>query len=356
MAYIRYALCFALFLLSIDIVFSLPDLYVQSVTVNPDPPRSGYEVTLTATVKNIGPDVVPSSFQGQFKINGIDYGSPVQFQQGLQPGSIVLGQRIWVPQQSGPFDIGFFVDTQQSIAESDESSNSNYREINVNVVTQNPDIIVTDIEWDPEEPEAGDDVTLRATIKNNGTSPLVGAFWVNFYVDGNPLPGSTSEVYGPILVGESVVVTASWTPPEDGGYSIRVWADSFDYITEMNEANNDRTETANVDPAQEVPDLVVTSLNATPLYSTMGTRITFNVTIANIGSGTAVAPFVGSLLTPEGNLDGQITTSIPGGGSATALLYWTPTIPGNVTVEYNADSDDQIDELNENNNGRVLEL
>ena len=337
-------------LLAIPSALSQPDLYVESLGFSPDPPRTSYEATLTVSVKNVGQDVVPSGFQGQFSINGLDHGAQVQFQQGLQPGSRVTKQVPWFPQQPGSYTIGFFVDPGQVVTESDESGESNYEEIQVNVVTQNPDIVVTDIEWYPEDPEAGEEVTLRATIENDGMAPLVGAFWVEFQVNGNPLPGPPQEIWGPIPVGETRAVSTSWTPSVAGDYTVRFQADTLDYITEMDEGNNDRVESIRVNPDEDLPDLVPTSHNATPLYSILGTRVTFDPPIRNFGDAPTSGPFLVRLVTPDGNLDHQITGNIPAGGWTNSHHNWTPASPGNFTVQIIVDVSNQITEGNESNN------
>ncbi|WP_286880543.1 CARDB domain-containing protein, partial [Proteiniphilum sp. UBA7639] len=59
------------------------------------------------------------------------------------------------------------VDDINRITESDETNNIMNKQIVVS--PGKPDLVVTDISWDPASPASGYAVTMRATIKNQGS-------------------------------------------------------------------------------------------------------------------------------------------------------------------------------------------
>lgn len=103
-------------------------------------------------------------------------------------------------------------------------------------VLSKPDLVVTDISLQPEDPVAGEKVTITATVRNVGTSDAQGRFDVAFLVDGFQVD-APSIPFG-LDVGRSKTVSVSWTT-KLGTHTITVEADQpFDRIDESNETNN----------------------------------------------------------------------------------------------------------------------
>jgi len=104
------------------------------------------------------------------------------------------------------------------------------------VALSKPDLVVTDISWQPQEPHAGEEVTITATVRNVGTSDAEGRFNVRFLMDG-------TQIDAPLIsfgldAGRTKAVSVSWTA-QLGTHTIVVEADQpFDRIDESNEANN----------------------------------------------------------------------------------------------------------------------
>lgn len=109
-----------------------------------------------------------------------------------------------------------------------------------------PDLIITDLIWFPQNPQAGDEVTFSAIVKNqgNGVSSNNVISGVGFKVNGELV--SWSDNYNiPIEPGQSVVLTsnggpsnkATWTAI-NGNFVINGWVDDVDRISESNEDNN----------------------------------------------------------------------------------------------------------------------
>lgn len=234
---LAYLLMPILLLPCFQVAWSLPDLYVESTTVWPDPAAVDQEVSLTATIRNLGPDPA-GAFTGQFSINGEAYGSLVQFDQGLAAGASTTGQRIWVPAAPGSYAIGFSVDPSDAVTEANESASSNHRNITMAVALLLPDLVITSVELAPDYPEPGEDVRIRVVVRNQGNATMRGSFWVEFLVDGLPQGGVPLEVYGTLDAGEEVELVTEWVPAAAGVYSVSFVADNLDYVRETDETNN----------------------------------------------------------------------------------------------------------------------
>jgi subtilase family serine protease len=137
----------------------------------------------------------------------------------------------------------------------------------INVVdTAKPDMVITNLWWEPASPNAGDKVTFHATIKNQGTAatPSDQYTGVAFWINGQKLNLWTGSD-GAIQPGQSVNVQAdggeiTWTATQ-GSHSIRAMVDDAGRYTESNEDNNTWEGTINVAAASTPASLEVTALS-----------------------------------------------------------------------------------------------
>jgi len=140
------------------------------------------------------------------------------------------------------------------------------------------DLTISDITYSPASGvNAGDAVTLNATIRNVGAEDLGESyyFYVVFYVDGSWV--GSSYVYG-ISTGESKTVTQTWIATPGSNHSVRVVLDYYADITETNESNNERTES--LPYSILYPDLTVTDIIWSPTEGVdPGDTVTFTATI-----------------------------------------------------------------------------
>jgi len=253
-----------------------------------------------------------------------------------------------------------------------------------------PDLVVTDISWEPASPVAGSAVTLKAVIQNKGDAPTPAGVkhGVLFtFDDGAAGPGVWSDNYvQSIAPGASVTVTsnggtssATWNAVE-GTHTVKANVDDVNRIAESDETNNVRTEqitvsktgstptptpTPTVTPTPNPsgkPDLVVTEISWVPANPVAGDTITMKAVIKN--QGTAATPSGtthGVAFTSSENIGSAIwsdnhATSIAPGASVTVTANggvagstWTATA-GTYTITATVDDVNRIAEDNENNN------
>ncbi len=158
-----------------------------------------------------------------------------------------------------------YADDVNRIAESDEKNNVMTKQISVTKTADPtptvpdpvpttpdpsgmPDLVVTDISWEPADPASGDAVTLKATIKNQGTAPTPAGVkhGVLFtFDDGAAGRGVWSDTHtAAIAPGAWVTLTANggFTGPTwkavAGTHTVKAYADDVNRIAESDEKNN----------------------------------------------------------------------------------------------------------------------
>jgi len=231
-----------------------------------------------------------------------------------------------------------------------------------------PDVIITDIQWEPANPVAGDQVTFKAVVKNQGTGPtpagtIVG---VGFQVDGGSTIIWSDNYTQSIAPGESVVLTANggvsgskWTAVA-GTHTISATVDDINRFPESNETNNSFSKQITVGQPTGC-DLVVTNITISPSNPSAGQQVSFTVTIknqGNVASPNNVTHTVGIKIDNSDVIywNNTYTSSIPAGGSVNITInsgtngsQWTATT-GTHVVTAVVDYNNTIQELNETNN------
>jgi subtilase family serine protease len=222
-----------------------------------------------------------------------------------------------------------------------------------------PDLVVTDISWNPASPATGNAVTFSATIKNQGTgaTPAGVINGVSFSVDGTQVSWSDNNTSS-IAAGASITVTANggssgstWAATS-GSHTIMAWVDDVNRIAESNENNNQYSKTLTTGGTTSQPDLTVTDITYSPVSPAVGDAVTFSAVVNNQGTAAGAAGIVafqvdGTQVATSANS----TTSIAAGSTltVTASGTWTAT-SGSHTLTAIADNSNTTVESNESNN------
>ena len=233
-----------------------------------------------------------------------------------------------------------------------------------------PDLGVTAIGTSPAAPQPGQTVRFSATIKNNGSAatPAGIKHGVLFSVNGARVSFSDTSTTS-LAPGASRTVTANGTASGYTGATGGLWlatagqptvkatVDDVNRMVEVNEANNSYSRRVAVGPQ---PDLVVTSVTASPASPTAGSQVRFTAVIKNTGTTATPAGVVhGVVFRIDGRgvtfSDTSTTTLAAGatrtltanGGSAGGL--WTATSGAHTLMAY-VDDVDRITETSETNN------
>src|SRR6266581_209981 len=127
-----------------------------------------------------------------------------------------------------------------------EGSNSSQVTVTMPSVSL-PDVIVTAIAWTPKPAFASNQLTFRATVKNQGTAPTPSGvvLGVGFSLDGGPNVTWSSGYTTALAPGASVTLAANggptgqstWTATA-GAHTLTATADDVNRFPESNEGNN----------------------------------------------------------------------------------------------------------------------
>jgi PGF-pre-PGF domain-containing protein/uncharacterized repeat protein (TIGR01451 family) len=321
-----------------------PDLVVSNITWTPASPAVGNSVTFYASVTNIGDAATTAhnEYVG-FWVDGSWLGTGYGGWITIAPGQTVTISRSWTA-TPGDHNITAKADYSSYVYELDETNN----ELTMNLPhIAGPDLIVEDITWTPTNPARGDYVTFTATVKNIGDGPTGGEYkQLRWFIDGSYY--SYSYTYNTIGVNGTFNYTLGWTATP-GNHTIRAYADYSGSVSELNESNNDRTESlAHI----AGPDLVVTNITWSPANYSPGDTVTFTATVKNIGETATGAHnqyvnfYIDGSYVSQGYA-GYIDIAV--GGTVAVTGTWTGQ-GGSHTVKAMADGPGYLSELNESNN------
>ncbi|MBC7093129.1 PKD domain-containing protein, partial [Candidatus Bipolaricaulota bacterium] len=187
--------------------------------------------------------------------------------------------------------------------------------------------------------------TFQVAVRNQG-SANAGAFVVRLQGVGPSQDQSVASLAAGATVTRTFTLPLS-TSPE----TFTATADVFNQVNEANEANNTRQ--VSVSGVAPLPDLVIQDVQYAPSAPTIGTTITFQITVANAGGSSAGAFYV--RLTGASGYRNAFISGLGAGMSHTvALQLPLSTSPETFTVV--ADVLGQVAESDEGNNTRQVTI
>jgi subtilase family serine protease len=321
------------------VIFStaLPDLVIRDVTWSPTDAAVGDNVTFTVTVENQG-----SGKAGESRIEchiGISYVEYLEVQE-IAAGSQVTPSFVWAA-QSNPDKVRVVADYDSKLAESNENNNTFTRDIAI----APPDLVVQEITWSPTDAIIGDTATFTAIIRNQGSGEAQD-FYVACYIDDDLM---TYAFINQIEPDATANATFTWLV-QGSTHAVRAVADYNRKVIESDEDNNESTVT--MVPA--MPDLIIETITWSPADFPAGDKVDFNVIIKNQGSQKANT-FRVTCFIDDSAAGYQDVASIDAGATVTYKFPWT-ALDGNHCIRITADANNQIDEIEENNNIRTLNI
>ena len=202
------------------------DLIVQDITWSPESLSVGETITCTVTIKNQGSGRAYYSFVVYYIDDAyLDSASVNPIDAGATDNKTFT----WTV-QAGPHTIKAVIDSNEQVAESDETNNE--KTVSFPRVV---DLIIEAIAWSPENPVESDNVTFTVTIRNQGTGNADNST-VAYYIDDAYL---ASASVNPIDSGATARETFLWTA-QVGTHTIKAVADSNEQIAESDESNNEK--------------------------------------------------------------------------------------------------------------------
>lgn len=326
-----------------------PDLVPTALDHEPATLQIGTNATYTVTVKNQGPADATSTFYVTWYVDGSKC-DDTSVSGGLDAGQTVeasTNDSNCQPDGEGAHDVEAVIDSDKSVAESNEGNNSLKKEWKW-LPEPLPDLVVSDLIVKPDAPFVGDPVEIQAVLYNQGTADADKAFYVAFYLDQVRCDeqkmsfGLKEDTEYRMYVTEGACLPA--TP---GEHRFEVELDRYGSVTESDEDNNRPTWYLKW-YAKTGPDLAIQELSVG-----LEEPCPITATIRNDGTDAAPVGFDVAFLVDDAWCD-QATVDAPldPGASVTmtAAAACRPATGGNHAVRAVIDPTAAVDELDETNN------
>ena len=314
------------------------DLIVDAITYSPTTPTLGSTVTFQVTVRNQG-----TASAGSFvvRLQGV---GPSQDQSvaSLAAGASVT-RTFTLPLSTSPETFTATADANGQVSESDEANNT--RPVTVTGPVARPDLVVDAITYSPPNPTLGSTITFQVTVRNQG-SASAGSFVLRLQGAASYQDATVSS----LAAGSSTMRTFT-LPLSTSPETFTAIADANGQVSESDEANNTRPVTVTGPVAR--PDLVVDNVTYSPPNPTLGSTVTFQVTVRNQGSASA-GSFVLRLQGVASYQDA--TVSSLAAGASTTRTFSLPLSTSPETFTATADANGQVSESDEANNARPVTI
>ncbi|MFB6840666.1 discoidin domain-containing protein [Streptomyces sp. NPDC056361] len=200
-----------------------PDLEVTGLTVSPAAPTEADPITVSATVRNSGPAAAPASTVA-LRLGGTKVAT-------AQVGALAAGAQTTVGASVGARDAGTYqlsavADEANAVIEQNESNNTHTSPTALVVKpVAGSDLVTASVTTTPSSPAAGDTVTFKATVRNQGTdASAAGGHGVTLnLVDsrGTTVKTLTGSHTGTLAAGATAEVTLGPWTAANGSYTVR---------------------------------------------------------------------------------------------------------------------------------------
>ncbi|KAF5436918.1 Serine protease, subtilase family [Candidatus Methanophagaceae archaeon] len=211
-------------------------------------------------------------------------------------------------------------------------------------ICNNPDLIIQDISWSPDNPEQGDTITFTVTIKNIGEftadQSTVKYYINNQYHDFDNIPSLSHDA--------TSTQTFTWTASSGGFVHVKAVADADNNVQEYDKFNNVGMESLHVGGN---PDLIIQALTLAPTKPKKGDSVTFTVTIKNQGDADAESSHVRLCIRSiEVDPASASVGPIAAGSTVRKTFTWTADSCAKTAVSVIVDADKELEESREDNN------
>ena len=326
------------------------DIIADRFIISPSSPYDSSAITIKPVVRNSGPDSITNGFNYKFYIDSSLY--PVcEFYNGLNSGYESGCEYSNIHLASGTHTLKLSADSENKVLETNEGNNVKEYTLSVKHDTsQDYDLVVTDIFTEPASIQGGQEFTLKFTVDNIKPTSINKQFVNRLYINNglviDCLPTDLQDGYIVLCSKPGVALAA-------GTYTLKAVADSGNNVAEVNEGNNERTETLVVSQAV-LPDIVITNLWTEPASLVAGGKFAVKYSLANTASTATTKSFTSRLYINEQNYGG----CSHGSGLVKGMVYNCDVndialATGTYTLKAVADVNNDIAESSEGNNFRT---
>lgn len=324
---------------------AMPDLQV-SLTPGKTVYNPGETVTVTATIYNGGNGAVGSAL---VSLSPSGYATQVNTVGYIAPYSSTTTTFYFTASNYTTYTnvpITATVDPYNYIAELNEGNNSN--STNIGIYAAKPDLIVSTLSTDKTTYEAGETITVTASVKNQGYTTARAS---TLSITPAGMTAMTADIPALGKDATSAVQTFTFISPEPltaTQLKITATADSTNVVDELVEANN--TKEVNVSLQALKPDLTFGDQNTIISSYYAGKDIVIAAQVRNL---TAQGVPTVDVQVQLGTATKTAAICVPGNGTNIVVFRITaPSLFGTYPVLMTIDPDNKIVEKNESNNNR----
>ncbi|MHA4773565.1 discoidin domain-containing protein [Streptomyces sp. MSC1_001] len=251
-----------------------PDLEVTGLTTTPAAPVESDQITVSATVRNSGPAAAPASVVA-LRLGGTKVAT-------AQVGALAAGAQTVVTASLGARDAGSYqlsavADDTNAVVEQNETNNTHTSPSALVVKpVSSSDLVAASVTTSPSSPAAGDTVTFKVAVKNQGTqASAAGSHGVTLtLVDskGAAVRTLTGAHSGSIAAGSTAEVNLGPWAAVNGSYTVR---------------------TVIADDAAELPVKRANNTSSQPLFVGRGANMPYTMYEAEDGTAGGGAQVLG---------------------------------------------------------------
>ncbi|MFI9612011.1 discoidin domain-containing protein [Streptomyces sp. NPDC052023] len=251
-----------------------PDLVVTNLTTSPAAPVESDEITALATVRNDGPAAAAASKValrlGGTKVATADVPALAAGAQATVSASI--GAR-----DAGSYELSAVADEANAVVEQNETNNTHTRATPLVVKpVAGSDLVASSVTTTPSSPAAGDTVTFKVTVRNQGNEPSAsGSHGVTLSLldqQGATVKTLTGAHSGTLAPGASAEVNLGPWTAANGSYTVK---------------------TTLADDANELPVKRANNISTQPLFVGRGANMPYDMYEAEDGAAGGGASVVG---------------------------------------------------------------
>ena len=302
----------------VRVVVGAPDLLMQSPAVDNTTPTTGQAFTLSATVFNRGTAEVAAatlryyrSTDATITTGDTEVGTSDAISVLAVSAKSVQSSSVTAPSATGTYYYGACVD-----AVSGESNTNNNCSAGVQVVVGAPDLLVQSVSVDKTTATPGQVLTLRATVRNQGTATAT-ATTLRYYQSSDATITTSDTQVG---TGDAIsALAASATSEQSSSVTAPAAVGTYYFgacvasVSAESATNNNCSDGVRV--MVVVPDLIVESPSVDDTTPTPEQSITLRATVRNQGTGQAAT----TTLRYYRSTNATITTSDTEVGSSDAI-------------------------------------
>jgi subtilase family serine protease/subtilisin family serine protease len=346
----------------------LPNLLAQSINIgfNPSEPHAGETTTIHGTVLNNG-NADARAVSVQFvDVTDEDAAVPIGLPQTIAEipvgGSGVVQVQYDTEDKSGERSVRMVIDPNNFVSERNEADNAASRVLDVaEAPAPNLYVDADNIGFNPASPQLGAQVTILATIVNNGTADAT-SVTVQFR-EGRTTPVALNQVIDSIPAGSSAVASVTYdSGSSSGDPSFTVTADPDNFITELDETDNSARKTLTLQAdAEPNLELSTSNIGIAPSNPVQGDEVTIYATILNAGNSEVQdvqVQFLNANASPAAPIAAlQVIPAIaPGSSGVASIRFDTSNRSGDQKIQVQVDPHNLIAESSERDNSATATL